>query len=594
MTPDELLAHCLAKPGAWQDEPWEGDVVAKVGDKIFAFLGRAIGGRQVRQRRDEADEWLLRYPDDASVMAYIGRSGWNTLSRRRDPRRRDPRGGRRLLRTTWWQSFPKRLRPRWQARVAVLGQPTWPVAPRPRRERIVDAWRGVFPSRRCRHHGSVPARPGHPAPPARQPGGRDLRPVVAPAAYRNRPERGTRPWWTLPTWFGSAPSSCWSRSCWPTSSSSPARAARALHPGGRPCGSRSTWSSRCSSASASGRSPARQYVGRVLRRVAHRVQPLGRQPVRLRDHHGAVRGAAAVPAEGAADRHRAWRSSCAASSSPLGAAAINAVRLGLLHLRAVPDLHRGQAGHQQAHQGDERRLRGERAHPVGSARAAADTKEYDGAKLRHQRRRQEGLHPDVHRDHRDRHHRPALRARLDPGDLRPHQGAVHRLHRERLRADGPAPAVLPDRRPAATGWSTCQLGLAVMLGFIGVKLVLHALHENELPFINGGEPIDGVPEVPIWLSLTVIVATLLVTTVASLLQTRRVRRRDRTVDHSAGTLIDPPGHQPRARHSARCGRSAPSVVSLPCPGYTQVSSGSRSNSLAVTSPRRRSKASAEP
>ena len=25
-------------------------------------------------------------------------------------------------------------------------------------------------------------------------------------------------------------------------------------------------------------------------------------------------------------------------------------------------------------------------------------------------------------------------------------------------------------------------------------------------------------------------------------------------------------HQPRARHSPRCGRSAPSVVSLPCPG----------------------------
>ncbi len=68
-------------------------------------------------------------------------------------------------------------------------------------------------------------------------------------------------------------------------------------------------------------------------------------------------------------------------------------------------------------------------------------------------------------------------------------------------------------------------GLAVILGFIGVKLILHALHENSLPFINGGEPLAGVPEVPIWLSLTVIVATLLATTVASLLKTRRVRRR---------------------------------------------------------------------
>ena len=39
MTKAEMLAYCLAKPGAWQDEPWDGDVVAKVGPKIFAFLG---------------------------------------------------------------------------------------------------------------------------------------------------------------------------------------------------------------------------------------------------------------------------------------------------------------------------------------------------------------------------------------------------------------------------------------------------------------------------------------------------------------------------------------------------------------------------
>ena len=39
MTWQELLAHCLAKPGAWQDKPWENDVVVKVGPKIFAFLG---------------------------------------------------------------------------------------------------------------------------------------------------------------------------------------------------------------------------------------------------------------------------------------------------------------------------------------------------------------------------------------------------------------------------------------------------------------------------------------------------------------------------------------------------------------------------
>ncbi len=80
MTPDELLRYCLAKPGAWEDEPWEGDTVAKVGSKIFAFLADGTSvGIKCGANRDEADEWLLRYPDDASVMAYIGRSGWNTL-----------------------------------------------------------------------------------------------------------------------------------------------------------------------------------------------------------------------------------------------------------------------------------------------------------------------------------------------------------------------------------------------------------------------------------------------------------------------------------------------------------------------------------
>ena len=80
MTWEDLLAYCLAKPGAWQDEPWEGDVVVKVGAKIFAFLGSGTSvGVKCGASREAADEWLLRYPDDATVMAYIGRSGWNTL-----------------------------------------------------------------------------------------------------------------------------------------------------------------------------------------------------------------------------------------------------------------------------------------------------------------------------------------------------------------------------------------------------------------------------------------------------------------------------------------------------------------------------------
>ena len=63
-------------------------------------------------------------------------------------------------------------------------------------------------------------------------------------------------------------------------------------------------------------------------------------------------------------------------------------------------------------------------------------------------------------------------------------------------------------------------GLAFLLAFIGVKLVLEALHLNEVPFINGGEHVEWAPEIPIWLSLTVIIGTLAITAVASLLKTR--------------------------------------------------------------------------
>jgi tellurite resistance protein TerC len=68
-------------------------------------------------------------------------------------------------------------------------------------------------------------------------------------------------------------------------------------------------------------------------------------------------------------------------------------------------------------------------------------------------------------------------------------------------------------------------GLAVILGFIGVKLVLEAVHDNTLPFLNGGHEIEGVPQIPIWLSLTVIVGVLVIATAASLLRTRSDARR---------------------------------------------------------------------
>ncbi|MCB0909538.1 MAG: TerC family protein [Nocardioidaceae bacterium] len=70
-------------------------------------------------------------------------------------------------------------------------------------------------------------------------------------------------------------------------------------------------------------------------------------------------------------------------------------------------------------------------------------------------------------------------------------------------------------------------GLAFLLLFIGVKLILHALHENQLPFINGGRGVHASPEIPIWLSLVVIVGSLTITAAASLL---KVRADDRESD----------------------------------------------------------------
>jgi tellurite resistance protein TerC len=69
-------------------------------------------------------------------------------------------------------------------------------------------------------------------------------------------------------------------------------------------------------------------------------------------------------------------------------------------------------------------------------------------------------------------------------------------------------------------------GLAAVLGFIGVKLVLDALHGNNVSFINGGEPIGWAPHIPIWLSLVVIVWALGAATIASLAKASRGARAE--------------------------------------------------------------------
>lgn len=66
-----------------------------------------------------------------------------------------------------------------------------------------------------------------------------------------------------------------------------------------------------------------------------------------------------------------------------------------------------------------------------------------------------------------------------------------------------------------------KYGIAAILAFIGVKLILHAAHENNLPFINDGQPLNWVPDVSTGLSLIVIVGCMAIATIASLIAMKR-------------------------------------------------------------------------
>ncbi|AGW41110.1 membrane protein, tellurium resistance [Leifsonia xyli subsp. cynodontis DSM 46306] len=74
-----------------------------------------------------------------------------------------------------------------------------------------------------------------------------------------------------------------------------------------------------------------------------------------------------------------------------------------------------------------------------------------------------------------------------------------------------------------------KYGIAFILAFIGVKLVFHAMHENELPFVNGGQYIEWAPDISTWTSLAVIVGAMAVATVASLV---KLRMSGETVAHA--------------------------------------------------------------
>jgi tellurite resistance protein TerC len=77
-----------------------------------------------------------------------------------------------------------------------------------------------------------------------------------------------------------------------------------------------------------------------------------------------------------------------------------------------------------------------------------------------------------------------------------------------------------------------KYGIAFILAFIAVKLVFHALHENDVPFINGGKHVEWAPEINTWVSLAVIVGSMAVATVASLVKVRIDRRADSLSDEA--------------------------------------------------------------
>jgi len=82
-----------------------------------------------------------------------------------------------------------------------------------------------------------------------------------------------------------------------------------------------------------------------------------------------------------------------------------------------------------------------------------------------------------------------------------------------------------------------SIGLSVILAFIGLKLILEALHDNDLSFINGGEPVE-VFKISIPMSLGFIVGVLAITTIASLIKVRRHPEAARDVDSLSGPEAD--------------------------------------------------------
>ena len=126
------------------------------------------------------------------------------------------------------------------------------------------------------------------------------------------------------------------------------------------------------------------------------------------------------------------------------------------------------------------------------------------------------------------------------------------------------------RRPRSPSWVCRQLyflidglldrlvylsyGLATILAFIGVKLIMHAMHENNLPFINHGEPVHVV-EITTEMSLIVIIGVLIITVLASLLSPKG--RALQTIQSCSGALREVPGTARGCTCRRACGHHRP-------------------------------------
>ncbi|PZS31379.1 MAG: hypothetical protein DLM58_11935 [Pseudonocardiales bacterium] len=82
MKRDELVAHCVGRPGAYLDHPWgEEDTVVKVGGKIFCFFGGETDalGFAAKNTREGIQAWRSRYPDHIGTGPYLNKELWSRI-----------------------------------------------------------------------------------------------------------------------------------------------------------------------------------------------------------------------------------------------------------------------------------------------------------------------------------------------------------------------------------------------------------------------------------------------------------------------------------------------------------------------------------